>query len=138
MTYVKKGGLNVKRKLEIFVLTLCLMLGFSSMTFASQLDFTLVNKTDFDMMYLWVASSEGNNKDWGEELLQGLPIESGQSDFIYFRDTEGTYRSSKWSIAVRDQNGTDYIWRNIDLRKYSIITIYYNPNDGKYWWHGSN
>lgn len=127
----------MKRKLVVFVLALCLVLGFSSITFASQLDFTIVNKTDFDMMDLWVASSEGNNKKWGEELLKGEPIYSGDSKFIYFRDADGYYESSKWSIAVRDMNGKDYIWRNIDLAKYSTITIYYNPKDGKYWWRGS-
>lgn len=128
----------MKRKLIVFALTLCLILGFSSITFASQLDFTIINKTDFDMMNLWVASSEGNNKKWGEELLKGQPIESGQSQFIYFTDADGVYNTSKWSIAVRDRDGKDFIWRNIDLAKYSIITIYYNPDDGKYWWRGSN
>ncbi len=125
------------KKLIIFVLTLCLVMGFSSIAFASQLDFTIVNKTDFDMIDLWVASSEGNNKSWGEELLKGQTLESGHSQFIYFRDADGSYKSSKWSIAVRDRDGKDYIWRNIDLAKFSTITIYYNPNDGKYWWKGS-
>lgn len=128
----------MKRSLVVCLLALCLTLGFSSVTFASHLDFTLINKTDFDMINLWVASSEGNNKNWGEELLKGNTLESGKSQFIYFRDADGANNPSKWSIAVRDRNGVDYIWRNIDLVTYSVITIYYNPNDGKYWWRGSN
>jgi hypothetical protein len=90
---------------------------------ASDLDFTLVNKTGYDIKSIYVDPS--NSNEWTDDILRGT-LQDGQSVFIEF---SGKTNICKWDLKVawvEDYDST--FWKSINLCNVSEVTLRYNRN----------
>lgn len=87
-------------------------------------NFTLVNRTGYELGELYVAPARTNA--WGRDVLGKSTIEDGDSAEITFNNnTPGCI----WDLkVVYTDDGSSALWRNIDLCRISTITIRYNRN----------
>jgi hypothetical protein len=87
-------------------------------------NFTLVNRTGYELGELYVAPARTNA--WGRDVLGKSTIEDGDSAEITFNNnTPGCL----WDIkVVYTDDDSSALWRNIDLCRISTITIRYNRN----------
>lgn len=95
------------------------------------LDFTLVNKTGYDISEIYVSPTK--MKDWGEDIMGRDVLLNGESVDITF-STEETAR--KWDIYVTwvgYGEDEDVYWTGFDLSKISTITLFYDQKTGKTW-----
>ncbi|MFN3461800.1 MAG: argininosuccinate lyase [Oceanibaculum sp.] len=85
-------------------------------------DFTLENKTGYDISHVYVSPT--NSESWDEDVLGQDILENNAEVDIEFARAEQT---CKWDIMVTyaDDNSNAF-WRNIDLCTVSVITIRYN------------
>jgi len=84
------------------------------------LDFTLVNKTGFDIKAVYVAPTR--QEDWEENMLKGV-LENGDSLDISFSPGQNT---TKWDVMVVWTDDDSAYWRNYDLSEISKLTLYYD------------
>lgn len=88
-------------------------------TSAGDQDFTLVNNTGVDINNLYISPS--NQDEWGDDVLGQDQLADGQSANIKFaHDAEDCV----WDFMVKDEKGTGVQWTDIDLCKYSTITLH--------------
>ena len=89
-------------------------------------DFTLVNKTGYDLSEVYVSPSKSTN--WEEDVLGEDKLDDGDSQHIRFHRAEKT---CKWDLKVvyADDNSSA-IWNDIDLCSVAKITIRYNRKTG--------
>lgn len=87
-------------------------------------DFTLVNKTGFDIHSVFV--SPHSTDEWEEDILGKDVLSNGEHvDIKFTRDTKG----KAWDLKVADKNGKEFVWENINLLEVAKVTIEYK--DGK-------
>ncbi|MGU3496040.1 hypothetical protein ACLBXM_18520 [Xanthobacteraceae bacterium A53D] len=87
-------------------------------------DFTLVNKTGYDIEEVYVSPSRAD--DWEEDVLGKDVLEDGDSWHIRFTRAA---KPCKWDLkVVYSDDGSSAIWYGIDLCSVSKITIRYNRN----------
>jgi hypothetical protein len=104
----------------------------SSMTSAvqaqSKQDFTLVNRTGYDISEIYI--SPGKAGDWGDDLLEDADdgLEDGKSTPITFTNA----KTCIWDIkVVYDADDSEAIWHDIDLCKVQKITLRYTKSSGE-------
>ncbi len=112
----------MKNKLHLIRLAAtAIFLGVVSQAQAEpNLDFTLVNKTGFDIKAVYVAPT--SKEDWEENMLQDV-LENGDSLDISFDPGQTT---TKWDVMVVWTDDDSAYWRNYDLSEISKLTLYYN------------
>ena len=86
----------------------------------SKLDFTLVNKTGLSIDYVYVSPT--NDDEWGEDVMGRDVLEHGESVDIVFSRSE---KSCMWDLKIKDEDGDEVSWSNLDLCKASHITLNY-------------
>lgn len=85
-------------------------------------DFTLVNKTGYEIKSVYVSPSKSN--DWEEDVLGRDTFADGDSWDIKFHRAAKT---CKWDLkVVYSDDDSDAVWDNIDLCSVSKITIKYD------------
>lgn len=84
------------------------------------LDFTLVNKTGFEIYSVYVAPH--NDDEWGDDVMGRDTLASGESVDIEFSRKE---KAKLWDLRVEDKKGEFIEWENFDLSEISKITLYY-------------
>ncbi|TBW33894.1 argininosuccinate lyase [Siculibacillus lacustris] len=85
-------------------------------------DFTLVNKTGYDIDAVFVSPSKSN--DWEEDVLGKDLLEDGAVWDIKFHRSN---RTCKWDLkVVYSVDSSEAVWGGIDLCQVSKITIHYN------------
>lgn len=86
-------------------------------------EFTLVNKTGYDIGELYVSAS--NSNDWQEELL-GDDNELEDDDTFNVRLTPRV-TTCIWDIkVVYSDDDSSAVWRGIDLCTVSQVTLYHD------------
>ena len=91
---------------------------------AADQDFTLVNKTGFDIHSVFV--SPHGTEEWQEDVLGRAVLATGDHvDIKFSRDT----KTKLWDLKVNDKDGKGYVWESINLLEVSKITVEYK--DGK-------
>ena len=91
---------------------------------AGDQDFTLVNKTGFDIHSVYV--SPHRTDEWEEDILGRDVLANGDHvDIKFSRTTKG----KSWDLKVADKDGKGYVWENINLLEVSKVTVEYK--DGK-------
>ncbi len=113
-------------KIKIIV-ALCALALSTSVTLplhAGDQDFTLVNDTGVVINEVYVSPASA--KDWQEDVLGEDALNDGEEVEITFSREE---EDCAWDIMVKDSEGTAIYWENIDLCKYSTITLHFK--DGK-------
>lgn len=88
---------------------------------AADQDFTLVNRTGYDIDQVYVSSSASNS--WGKDVLGDDVLEDRRTSNITF--PPGT-RGCKWDLRVVYSDGDKAEWRGINLCNISKVTLYYN------------
>ncbi|MBF0095545.1 MAG: argininosuccinate lyase [Alphaproteobacteria bacterium] len=91
---------------------------------AGDQDFTLVNKTGYELNAVYVSPSR--ESDWGEDVMGRDTLGNGESVEIEFHRSE---KSCRWDLkAIYTVDGSSAEWSNIDLCSVDKITIRYNKN----------
>ncbi len=91
---------------------------------AGDQDFTLVNKTGFDVHSVFVSPQSA--EDWDEDLLGKAVLPNG--DHVEIKFSRAT-KEKMWNLRVSDKGGKDYVWQGINLLEVSKVTLEYK--DGK-------
>jgi hypothetical protein len=91
--------------------------------FASDADFTLVNKTGYqiDDVYVSPASSD----DWGNDIMGKDALADGEKVDIVFPHGG---KACKFDIKVKYNDGDTAEWTSVDLCEYETISLFW---DGK-------
>ena len=85
-------------------------------------DFTLVNRTGYDISEVYVSPSKAD--DWEEDILGDEELEDGDEQHITFKRAGKT---CLWDLkVVYSDDDSSAVWHEIDLCKVSQITIKYN------------
>jgi|GEM_PF-915707 hypothetical protein len=108
--------------------TLLLLAGALSLgtALASDLDFTLVNKTgrSFEAVYL----SASDDPDWDGNLLpNGKVLAANGKLAVKF---EPTAKAATWDLKVVDSDGLAVIFKNVNLAGADIVSL--TGRDGEY------
>lgn len=134
------------KALVIGLALLCLtMAGFSSIrTSAStvaavnspqnaELDFTLINRTGYDIKLLYIGPN--NNPEWTDdmEFLKGKVFKTGTQMGVKFSPRT---KATKWDIMVKWTDGSKSAeWLGLDLSTIEKLTILYDANTDKTTYH---
>jgi hypothetical protein len=85
-------------------------------------DFSLVNKTGYELKALYVSPSKSD--DWEDDVLGQDTLDDGQAVNIHFNPKTKT---CKWDLKVTySDDDSSAVWHDIDLCKVEKITIKYN------------
>ncbi|WP_043745097.1 hypothetical protein [Paramagnetospirillum magneticum] len=106
-----------------------LLSGIASSALAAEAkqDFTLVNKTGYELNAVFV--SPGHADAWGEDVMGRDTLGDGESVHITFKRAEKT---CEWDLkVVYTVDDSKAVWHDIDLCSVSKITIRYNKNTDK-------
>lgn len=95
-------------------------------TAEGQQDFTLVNKTGYEIDQVYVSSA--HTTDWEEDVLGQDTLGNGERVNIHFsRGTKGC----SFDLRVVYTDESEAIWENIDLCTTEKITIRWNKKTGE-------
>ena len=111
---MKKQGL-------LFGLLLTVLVLFSGTAFAGSQDFQLINRTGYDIYFVYVSPS--NSNDWQEDVMGRDVLSNGDSVNITFPNNE---RASRWDIKAEFDDGSSLYWRNLNLNSISTVTLQSN------------
>ena len=89
--------------------------------FAGDADFTLANRTGYDIREVYISASHRNA--WGNDRMGDGVLENGRSKLFRFSDKA----SCKQDImVVFDDDGSKVVWEDVDLCEINKITLKYN------------
>ena len=91
-----------------------------SLSAQSKLDFTLANKTGLTIDYVYVSPT--NSDEWGDDVMGRDVLKHGDSVDIVFSRSE---KSCMWDLKVKDEDGDEVEWTNLDLCTAAHITLNY-------------
>ncbi len=108
------------------ILALILVLVFSALASgrAADQDFTLINKTGFDIHSVYISPHSAD--DWQEDVLGKAVLTSGDQVDIKFGRTT---KAKMWDLKVADKDGKEFTWENINLLEVAKVTVEFK--DGK-------
>ncbi|BAF90045.1 hypothetical protein AZC_4047 [Azorhizobium caulinodans ORS 571] len=124
-----RGRLRMVSRICAAVLALFTVLAVSGPLAAAEArqNFTLVNKTGYDIEKVFVSPSKSD--DWEEDVLGKDTLDDGDSWEIKFHRATKT---CKWDLkVVYSDDNSSAIWYDIDLCSVSKITIRYNRKSDK-------
>ncbi len=113
---------TLTRRLLLGCITTVLSVGAAV---AGDVDFTLVNRTGYDLREVYVSPS--NKNAWGKDRMGDKVLENGRSRLFLFSDKSACTQDLK---VVFDDDGSEVIWEDIDLCEISKITLKYNRKSG--------
>ncbi|MES2187402.1 MAG: hypothetical protein V4505_22825 [Pseudomonadota bacterium] len=96
-------------------------LAVSSTAFAGAADFTLVNRTGYDLREVYISPSHRNQ--WGKDRMGDVMLEKGKSRLFKFADAASCKQDLK---VVFDDDASEVIWEEFDLCTVDKITLKYN------------
>jgi hypothetical protein len=99
------------------------LVGFSGSAFASDADFTLVNKTGYQIDSVYVSPTKVD--EWGSDIMGKDALADGEKVDIVFPHGGG---KCKFDIKVKYNDGDNAEWGGVDLCEYTAITLHW---DGK-------
>ncbi|MET0362962.1 MAG: argininosuccinate lyase [Sphingobium sp.] len=93
---------------------------------AGDQDFTLYNKTGYDIAEVYVSPARANA--WGKDVLKDNVLEDTHYIPITFKATNST---CTYDLKVVFTDGDDAHWSNFDLCTISKISIFWNAKTQK-------
>jgi hypothetical protein len=104
------------------------LVAFSSVTSAApqnrKLDFTLVNKSTYVIVELYVSPTD--DEEWGEDILGRDVLGDDEQAAITFSRSETT---CNWDLKIVDDEEDEVTWTKLNLCQANEITLLYE--DGK-------
>lgn len=97
------------------------LLVFGPHLYAGKQDFTLVNKTGFDLHEVYVAPH--GSDDWQEDVLGGTVLAKDATVKIKF---ERQIKGQDWDLKVVDKAGKGTTWEKLNLLEISKITLHFD------------
>jgi hypothetical protein len=110
----------MKKPLVVGIL-MVLLISFSSIAFAGEQDFTLVNKTGVAIVSVFLCPN--TSKTWGDDILGQNVLANGDSVDIVFHPGD---KVAYWDIRVEDKSGDFLEWNKFNLKKIHTITLMKN------------
>ncbi len=96
-------------------------LAFTGAALANDADFTMVNKTGYEITNVYVSPSA--SKNWGSDILGRSTLDDGESTEITFPHGNGR---CMFDIRVKYDDGDTTEWGNVNLCEYSKITLFWD------------
>jgi hypothetical protein len=94
----------------------------------STLDFTLVNKTGYDIKAVHVAPSAST--EWGDNILEDT-LADGESVSITFQPKAGSIAKWDFLVSWEDESDPDVHWTGYKLAEINKITLKYDRKSNK-------
>jgi hypothetical protein len=114
------GTIGMPRLLLTFVSAMALALLLTQSAFADPRDFTLRNRSDTDIAYVYVSPSAEDA--WGDDVLGEDLLFAGDSVDITFDDVDDSV-TCVWDIKVEGTGGElGYLYK-VDLCKVTTVTF---------------
>lgn len=93
---------------------------------AGDQDFTLVNKTGYQIDEVYVATP--SSKNWGRDIMGDGVLANNAKKMVKFSNAT---TACKWQLAVKFSDGSDVEWEDpVDLCEVETITLKYNKSTG--------
>jgi len=103
------------------VCILTLAISMASAAMAGDADFTLRNKTGYQIDEVYVSSSA--SKNWGKDIMGKDSLDDGEHVKIVFpRRSDACI----FDIKVKYEDGDEAEWGGVDLCKYDVITLHWD------------
>jgi len=113
------GTIRLRRLLLTVVSAVALVLLLTQSAFADPRDFTLRNRSDVDISYVYVSASAQD--DWGDDVLGEDILPAGDSVDITFDRFDG--ETCNYDIKVVGSGGElGYLYK-VDLCRISTVTF---------------
>ena len=103
------------KTLTLSVLVFLQLAGFAA---AADYNFTLVNKTGFEIIDLYVSPAA--KSDWGEEILTVDTIPDKEKLNVQFSRKE---KADIWDVLVNDEQGVSFKWPSLKLSEISTLIL---------------
>lgn len=92
----------------------------------AQQDFTLVNRTGYQIDQVYVGPVSSSN--WGKDVMGKAAIEDGQQANITF---SGRTNVCQWDLKVVYEDGDESEFRDVNLCNVSKVTLFWNRKAGE-------
>lgn len=113
-------------KKTILATTLLLALFVRFALAGEDLDFTLVNKTGYDIKAIYVDESASDK--WSDDILKGQgPLKNGETFKVEFSPEE---TSAKWDLKVIYTDGETAMWTGAKLSEINKINLFWSKDKG--------
>ena len=104
------------------VLAMLAFVTLPAMAQEAKQDFTLVNKTGYELKALFVSPTKSD--DWEDDVLGQDTLDDKQSVNVKFHSAA---KSCHWDVkVVYSDDDSSAVWANIDLCTVEKITLHYN------------
>ena len=130
---MKKSPYSLATVLRALVALLLLALALTPRVASaeSQLDFSLVNDTGYEINKVFLSPTKSD--DWGDDVLgKGVRLPDGESTDITFH--RRAVHAGNWDLKILFNDGEYRYWRNFDLTTISEITIHYKNDHATATW----
>lgn len=102
-------------------IALAAVVTLASPALAGKQDFTVVNRTGYQIDKIFVAPSKSS--DWEEDVMGDDVMEDGSSQPITF---DGATSACKYDLKAVYHDGDTAEWGGLDLCTVSKVTLHYN------------
>ena len=118
-------SLSMKQTLRSSIILVTLLLGLVIPAKAAlDLDFTLVNKTGYDIKEVYVGPT--TVEEWGDNILKDV-LKDGQSLELKFHPKA---TAEKWDIKVVYTDGETAWWKGYKLTEITKINLFWSKDKG--------
>ena len=115
----------MNKSLRASILLLALLLGLVMSAKAQlDLDFTLVNKTGYDIKEVYVGPT--TVEEWGDNILKDV-LKDGQGLELKFHEKA---TAEKWDIKVIYTDGETAWWKGYKLTEINKINLFWSKDKG--------
>ena len=103
----------------------CAVFG-AGLAYAARQDFTLVNRTGYQIDSVYVSKSSSNS--WEEDVMGRDTLNDGESVDISFEKGE---RGCRYDLMVKYHDGDQSYWTNLDLCSISKVQLFWDRRAGQ-------
>ena len=96
----------------------------SASAVAGDSDFTLVNKTGFNIASVLIAPSSKKGSDWGKDRLGDKMLNNNQSRLFKFSDKASCMQDLL--VYLDDKTTSELQWEELNLCEINKLTLRYN------------
>lgn len=93
----------------------------TDMAIAGSQDFTLVNKTGYQIDEVYV--SQTTNRDWGSDVMGEDALDDDAGVNITFNAPDSVCR---WDLKVKYNDGDEAVWEKLNLCNISKVSLYWD------------
>lgn len=93
----------------------------SGSAYAGQQDFTLQNRTGYQIDEVYVSRSSSRN--WGGDIMGSDALEDGKSVNVTFNAPDNVCR---WDMKVKYNDGDEATWNSLNLCNITTVTLFWD------------